>query len=816
MSRDNLRLLADYVGIEPSKSSHESLEEILENSNLEDFNDLKRILKIVKKQIGRFPRQADLTSLRLGRVNIAIHEYHGGFYEVSVKMGITPSQRKRGFWKDRTNVDTIFNQLVKKLGRAPKYKEVSEYDSSLSHAIDRYHGGFRKFMKDNGFQLSRKNPNFLKDFDNVLNEARKFMKEHGFEELPGVNRIREMGGGTIVMAAVKYHGGMTKLRESLGQKNARVPHGSWKSLDFTIEKAKEIIKNHDLDRLPSTNGLRDIGEGPFLAAVQKYHGGIAKFRKLLGEEHMREENGYWNNESNVIEKAIEVIRENNYDHLPGQQTLQNIGEGSLAFAISRYQGGFPKFRKRLHERFGIELPKRIVKPKKEELQNLWAERTLNQIAKSYEVSVEKVKNWGKEYDLGRKTAPNRVPQRNLPVNFENPGKEELERIHYKDGMTVKEIANQLEISHRSLARIMKNEGIKILTHVDKSKFKKPSKTKLKSMYLREGMTQKDIAKKTRVSVSTVRNWLDTYKIPIRDMSEARLSRRKGKIPSRLELERLYVQKERTTTEIADIFNISDATVSDQLKKYGIESRDRRGIYDDKEVRKEALDDLLKLSGKRPEELSTADFSNVKRSDGKTYAGVLGWYKRNFECKPSEARNILLEDLIGLNPSDNIYFERANKVIHSDFQEWESFKKELEKMLNEHPELKGQIPGHSWLKSNGYGWVQNVASEYHGGMPVVREKLGQRILRKSSHEVRDINYISAELLNIIESHSELKGETPGISWLNENGYSSIGNAISRHHGGMKKFSLVFEEKRNNGQSAINILTEYVSGGKSQNE
>ena len=46
--------------------------------------------------------------------------------------------------------------------------------------------------------------------------------------------------------------------------------------------------------------MRKLGHSSFIAAISKYHGGLSKFRKFLGQEELKIKNGLWKNEEYII------------------------------------------------------------------------------------------------------------------------------------------------------------------------------------------------------------------------------------------------------------------------------------------------------------------------------------------------------------------------------------------------------------------------------------------------------------------------------------------------------------------------------------
>jgi transposase-like protein len=319
---------------------------------------------------------------------------------------------------------------------------------------------------------------------------------------------------------------------------------------------------------------------------------------------------------------------------------------------------------------------------------------------------------------------------------------------------------------------------------DREKGARPSQAELSRLYLEEKCTPGILANRYNVSCPTIRKWLKEYQIPIRNISEARLLKFGGQKPSGEKLRKLYLEDKKTTVEIAKIFGVKDPTIGLWLKEVGIEPNDRRGIYDEKGTRLETFQELIKFSGKKPKEISTSDFHEVKRIDGSAFSGLLGWYKRNNGVEHGEARDLLLEDLCGLELGVSVHSSRSKRISLEYLEKWDNYQGELEKLWGEHPELNREFPSSNWFKGNGFSYLIRGA-RLHGGLFEVRKRLGQDLMRSPNGHWRDFENIKREIIRIIGETPELEGEVPSSNWLADNGYNNLVNGIVRYHGGFRK-------------------------------
>lgn len=109
-----------------------------------------------------------------------------------------------------------------------------------------------------------------------------------------------------------------------------------------------------------------------------------------------------------------------------------------------------------------------------------------------------------------------------------------------------------------------------------------------------------------------------------------------------------------------------------------------------------------------------------------------------------------------------------------WKEWENIRNELQPIIDE----LGDFPYDAYLKSIGRSDLVNAIKKYHGGFPVVREKMGFDVIKKSDNYWRDEKNLINELQPIIDN----LGDFPVQSYLYSIGRSDISNAIIRFHGG----------------------------------
>jgi hypothetical protein len=192
------------------------------------------------------------------------------------------------------------------------------------------------------------------------------MKEHNLDKFPTKNKLKEFGYYGLSLAIHRYHGGFPNFREKhFGEEPFKKPNRYWNSLDNCLDEAKKIMKEQEVDRLPSSNKLKERGYSSLSMAISKHHGGFSNFReKHFNEKPLKKSDGYWKSLENTIYESKKVMEEQGVDILPSANKLKEIGHSSLSDAITLYHGGLPNFREIMHQELGI-------KSNKEHLTEVW-------------------------------------------------------------------------------------------------------------------------------------------------------------------------------------------------------------------------------------------------------------------------------------------------------------------------------------------------------------------------------------------------------------------------------------------------------------
>ncbi|MFH1424667.1 MAG: hypothetical protein ABIG20_03220 [archaeon] len=213
----------------------------------------------------------------------------------------------------------------------------------------------------------------------------------------------------------------------------------------------------------------------------------------------------------------------------------------------------------------------VVLPSKSELEAMYLTQRVHPliIAKKYGVSRSVIGRLLKKYKVSIRSAS----EANLKSNAHMPTQEELQDWYLVQGLSVLKIGKLCNIDPSTIADYLKKYGITARKGIETRLFKSyvPSKKELEQWYLDEHQSTIKIAKICRVTKGSVARWLKKYGIPIRKGGSRNL-KKDAKFPIKQELQDLYVKKGFSICQIANMYNISDVSISNLLKRYRVESR----------------------------------------------------------------------------------------------------------------------------------------------------------------------------------------------------------------------------------------------------
>ncbi len=255
-----------------------------------DMDNLLFEARKAKRELGvdRLPSQTELWKRGYTSLSVSIgHNVEGGFFAFRKLLGEKPMRVENGTWQSLS----FALKEAKRVKRKERWKTLPCNGTlrekgyvPLANAISKFHEGYEEFRLLLGENPEHVSMGAWKNRKFLVKKIKELMEEHNCDTLPSSTELREWGYSSVSAAISQYHGGFDKFRKSLGEKTRQFPSGSWQNLDFALERARQIKKEHNLHKLPRYDRLIKYEGGPSLAkSIVGDHGGFRKFRELLGE-----------------------------------------------------------------------------------------------------------------------------------------------------------------------------------------------------------------------------------------------------------------------------------------------------------------------------------------------------------------------------------------------------------------------------------------------------------------------------------------------------------------------------------------------------
>ncbi|HLP79123.1 MAG TPA: hypothetical protein VK158_00660 [Acidobacteriota bacterium] len=317
----------------------------------------------IKHNYTSLPSSKVISDLGYSGLIDAVSTYHGGIRHMRTLLGDEQPRADNGALDDFAVVLAQVKEIMAEhaLRRVPSQKTLVGLNyKTLAKVIVDKHGGFRTLRTALGEKQVRRDDGLWKQEAYAIEYAKKVMAEKNLSELPPFNQLVKDGHSSLVFAITNHHGGMAEFRKKLGQSDVRVKMGTWKDLEYTIQQANQAKLELATDSLPPAKILIQNGYHSLSVSIQKYHGGYPKFRRLLGENVTKDSADRWDDINYAIGQAKMACETHGWETVPGYAKLLKAKLASLADAISRYHGGFPKFREILRQKTGFTQGKDLV------------------------------------------------------------------------------------------------------------------------------------------------------------------------------------------------------------------------------------------------------------------------------------------------------------------------------------------------------------------------------------------------------------------------------------------------------------------------
>jgi hypothetical protein len=297
----------------------------------------------------------------------AIWKHYGGMNVVRQRLNEQIVKHSAGHYSRWENVIADLQLLWKKhpelQDKLPSQNWLCKHGyAGLAIAIQRKHRGFRAAREKLGQEQALKNPHgYYKDETRVVAACEDIWKQHPEldRRLPSQQWLQAHGYSTLALSIIRYHHGFRALREKLKLTQPyRYAHGTrneFKDWNRLREELEKLCNDHPEFRhqLPPIDWFHKNGYYLITVAIRKYHGGMVKVRKKLGQEIFRQEKGYWMDIENVVVEAQALMKKHDFTALPSEHMLRNLGYHMFVAAVHKYHGGVERVREIVNQRSGI-------------------------------------------------------------------------------------------------------------------------------------------------------------------------------------------------------------------------------------------------------------------------------------------------------------------------------------------------------------------------------------------------------------------------------------------------------------------------------
>jgi len=191
---------------------------------------------------------------------------------------IVPKERKKRYYYSKTDFDLI------------RCVEEKFYHKKISDIQKKDHPLYREIIKRNLFPLLIDRKILIKtqrDKRFYKNKSDQELKRKILHDFFGEEVIKIARNDRLLYDEIRNRGLIEDLIKRGIITRSKKTNGIWKSLEYALQQAREFKEKFNFDELPPTNKLEEYGQSSLLRAIYKYHGGMKRFKELLGENTIK-------------------------------------------------------------------------------------------------------------------------------------------------------------------------------------------------------------------------------------------------------------------------------------------------------------------------------------------------------------------------------------------------------------------------------------------------------------------------------------------------------------------------------------------------
>jgi len=244
-------------------------------------------------QLGHYPSYLEMKEYNGGLLK-GIQKHHGGVIAVRKKKNYDSPIHEKGYWNDQANLMEEVRIFMEdqNIDQLPSSRALIAHGASrLNNGINN-NGGYRKLRDLLGEEQKIVESGTWMDINNCIAFAQKIKEGLQVKVLPDTKTLRRLGYSSFVRGLHVYHGGLTKFRGAIGEKNKRRESHLLRDISQVLEEAMKYVLKHDYKYLPSQKRLDKAGQSSLSSAIKRYHGGFISFREELRRYMQRPSENY--------------------------------------------------------------------------------------------------------------------------------------------------------------------------------------------------------------------------------------------------------------------------------------------------------------------------------------------------------------------------------------------------------------------------------------------------------------------------------------------------------------------------------------------
>lgn len=250
-------------------------------------NVAKELIQVMETyNFKEVPSENDLEKIDRTDISNGIKDHHG-MYKIREYMHSEELKKPAGYWMNIDNVVMHLKYEMKKhnLKEFPTQEVLMKIGrSDLFTAINR-HFGYPKIRKYMNVEQPYKPAGYW-TIDKVVEEIKEVVDKNELKNFPSSDKLRKLGIYHLNSAVGRLKCGWAKVREQYNERynpDFEKFKTKW-DLDSIVEELRKIMEEHQLEKVPGADKLKQLGYSYLSSAVDRLKCGWKKVREYYDEK----------------------------------------------------------------------------------------------------------------------------------------------------------------------------------------------------------------------------------------------------------------------------------------------------------------------------------------------------------------------------------------------------------------------------------------------------------------------------------------------------------------------------------------------------